>query len=108
MLILAFGEPDGGDVGVGEALFEFCPLRGVGGAAEDGVVVRERVGTDILRHFGKGLDGPVAAQDSAKKKMLVVRAVASWVSNASTNAISSSAWEVIEGNVVGLMPFDGF
>lgn len=55
-------------MGVGEALFEFRLLRGVGRAAEDGVVVRERVGTDIVRHFGESLDGAVVAQAATDKK----------------------------------------
>jgi hypothetical protein len=40
MLIFAFREPDGGDMCISEALFEFGFLFGITRAGEYGVVVR--------------------------------------------------------------------
>ena len=57
--MLAFGIPDGADVGVGEALFEFSFSGQIGGACENGVVVREGVGADVLGYLGEGLDSAV-------------------------------------------------
>jgi len=51
--VLAFRIPDGADVGVGEALFESGLLVRIGWTREDGIVVREGVGADILAILAK-------------------------------------------------------
>ena len=53
-LILAFWEPDGRNVGVGEALFETSFLGCVARTGEDGVVVRQRVSAHVLCDLGEG------------------------------------------------------
>ena len=62
---LSLWEPDGGNVGVGQALFEAGFSGWVGGARQNGVVVRQGVGAYVLGDFGEGLDGAVVGQAAA-------------------------------------------
>jgi len=120
MLILAFGKPDRGDVHVGEALFEFGFLIGITRAGEDGVVMRERIGADVLGDLGERLDRAVVAQAALEKQeaeagvepfqefrhAAAAGEAASCVSNSSTKAISCSTFATIRRcSARGLMKF---
>ena len=68
MLILAFGKPDGRNVSVCEALFEFSHFFRIARVSEYSVMVRQGIGANVLGDFGEGLDGPVVAEAAAEEE----------------------------------------